>query len=108
MIVKNKINFYKNIDFKIKRYKDHIYRLIMNWKKLYESVLEINNSLTESNIKITDKNKELLEEVDECKKEIEELKARLKKYINPDSKKKYYEKNREKINKKNIEYQKKK
>ena len=65
------------------------------------------DELLDLNVKLMDKNKELFDELVKHKEEIEELKTRLKKYINPDSKKKYYEKNRDKINKKSMEYQKK-
>ncbi len=53
------------------------------------------DELLDLNVKLMDKNKELFDELVKHKEEIEELKTRLKKYTNPDRRKKYYEKNQE-------------
>lgn len=55
-----------------------------------------------------EENKQLKIKVKTLQDEIEELKVHLKKYTNPKSYKTYYEKNKEKIIKQQIEYQKNK
>ena len=55
-----------------------------------------------------EENKQLKIKVKTLEDEIEELKVHLKKHTNPKSYKTYYEKNKEKIIKQQIEYQKNK